>query len=143
MKDGTSAGRFIFEMDGVAACRASEVSGVGVKHEPFKIGVGDQANPILGRGNFECEEVTVKHAHALNSAGGEIFNWFGDYIRGDRTDKLSMRLIQLGEDGKQTEAVWELVDCAPTAFSQETNKGDSSDASYFTLKFKPSDLFYA
>lgn len=141
-KEGTSSGRYLFEMDGVAACRASEVSGLGIKHEPFKIGVGDQANPLLGRSNYECEEVTVKHAHSLNSTGSEMFDWFGQYIKGDRTDKLSMRLIQLDEDGKGTEAIWECIDCVPTMFSQESNKGDSNDAAYFTLKFKPTDVKY-
>ncbi len=139
MPQGTSSGRFILEMDGVSIARASEVSGIGIKHEPFKIPVGDQANQILGRSNFECEEVTVKHAYALNSTGREMFEWFYDYVRGFRTDKLSIRLIQLSEDGFGTAATWEMFECVPTMFSQENNKGDSNDAAYFTLKFKPTD----
>lgn len=142
-KEGTAGSRYIFEIDGVAAARASEVSGIGLKHENFKIGLGDRANPLIGRGNYEGNEVTVKHAHAINSTGREMFSWFGDYIKGDRTDKLTARLIQLDEDGKGTEAIWELIDCVPTEFSQETNKGDSADAAYFTLKFKPTDVEYS
>jgi phage tail-like protein len=139
MPQGTSSGRFILEMDGVTAARASEVSGIGMKHEPFKIATGDRANPILGRSNYECEEVTVKHAYALNSTGNEMFSWFGDYVKGNRTDKLNIRLIQLAEDGYATAAIWELTECVPTMFSHENNKGDSNDAAYFTLKFKPTD----
>ena len=138
---GTSSGRYLLEMDGVSAARASEVAGIGLKHEPFKIAVGDQANPILGRSNYEANEVTIKHAHALNNTGDEMFAWFGDYVKGFRTDKLNVRLIQLGEDGFSTGQIWEMTDCVPTEFMQEGNKGDSNDAAYFTLKLKPSDAY--
>ena len=138
---GTSSGRFLIEIDGVTSADASEVSGIGIKHEPFKIAIGAQANPILGRSNYECEEVTMKHAYALNSTGNEVFAWFGDYIKGYTTDKLNMRLIQLSEDGFGTAAIWEMLECVPTMMMQETNKGDSNDAAYFTLKFKPTDAY--
>ena len=105
MPQGTSSGRFLIEIDGVTSAEASEVSGIGIKHEPFKIAIGAQANPILGRSNYECEEVTMKHAYALNSTGNEVFAWFGDYIKGYTTDKLNMRLIQLSEDGFGTAAI--------------------------------------
>lgn len=137
---GTSAGRFLLEMDGVSSARASEVSGIGIKHEPFKIPVGDQANMILGRSNYECEEVTVKHAYALNSTGQQMFSWFGLYIKGIRTDKMNIRLIQLAENGFTPQAIWEMEECVPTMFTNEANKGDSNDAAYFTLKFKPTDV---
>ena len=137
---GASAGYFLLEMDGVTFARASEVSGIGLKHEVVKIGVGDQANPILVRGKYEPQEVTVKHAHALNNTAQEVFSWFKDYIKGFRTDKLTMRLIQMDEDGYSPLVIWEMVECAPTEFSQEGNKGDSKDASYFMLKFMPTDV---
>lgn len=137
---GTSSGRFLVEMDGVSAMRASEVSGIGIKHEPYKIAVGDQANPILGRSNYEGDEVTLKHAYALNSTGQEIFSWFTAYVKGDRIDKPSFRLIQLAENGYGTVAVWNLSECVPTQLTHENNKGDSNDAAYFTLKFKPTDV---
>ncbi len=139
-KQGTASRAFLIEMDGVSAAQASEVSGLGVKHEPFKINVGGRANPIIGRSGYEGEEVTVKHAYALGSTGQEMFSWFGDYIRGDRTDKLSFRLIQLAENGYSTENVWDLSECVPTAFMHEGAKADSNDAAYFTLKFKPTDV---
>lgn len=137
---GASAGYYLFEMDGVSFARASEVSGIGLKHEHFEIGVGDQANPIIGRGKYKPQEVTVKHAHALNETANEIFSWFGDYIRGYRTDKPTMRLIQLDEDGFGTLAIWEMIECVPTEFSQDTNKGDQKDAAYFNFKFMPTDV---
>ena len=140
---GTSSGYYILEMDGVSAAEASEVSGIGNKHEVFKIGVGNRPNPYIGRSKFEPNEVTVKHAHAMGSTGQEMFQWFDDYIRGFRTDKINIRLIQLGEDGFKTEVVWEMEECVPTEFMQETNKGDSNDAAYFTLKFKPTDCYMA
>ena len=140
---GTSSGFYMFEMDGVAAAEASEVSGIGLKHEVFKIGVGNQAYPYLGRSKYECNEVTVKHAHALNNAGKQMFQYFDDYINGVRTDKINIRLIQLGEDGFKTEATWQMEECVPTEFMQETNKGDSNDAAYVTFKFKPTRAFMA
>ena len=145
MKSGTASSRYKVEIDGIAACRASEASGFGLKHEPFKIGVGDQANPILGRGNYEPNEVTIKHAHALNSTGREFFNWFGRFIKGETVEKRSMRLIRLTEDGKSTEAIWECIDCVPTEFTEENSKGaesSSAEAAYFTMKFKPEDVKY-
>lgn len=138
---GTSSARYIIEIDGISAARASEVSGVGLKHEPFKIAVGDRANPIVGRSTYEANEVTVKHAYALNKTGQEAFRYFGDYLKGYTVQKLNMRLIQLDEDGFGTTATWELEECVPLEFTHETNKGDSNDAAYFTLKFKPTDAY--
>ena len=137
---GASAGYFLFEMDGVTFARASEVSGIGLKHEVVKIGVGDQANPILVRGKYEPQEVTVKHAHAINNTADEIFSYMRNYIKGFRTDKLNMRCIQLAEDGFSTLQIWEMIECVPTEFSNEGNKGDSKDAAYFMFKFMPSDV---
>lgn len=138
---GAGAGYYLLEMDGVSAAEASEVSGIGIKHENFKIDVGNRPNPYLGRGKYECDEVTIKHAHALNNVGQQMFRWFGDYIKGYRTDKVNIRLVQLGEDGSEIIEVWEMEECVPTAFTQETNKGDSKDASYFMIKLKPTDCY--
>ena len=140
MNNGTASRSYLVEMDGVSAMEASEVSGIGIKAEPFKINVGNRPNPILGRAGYEPEEVTVKHAHALNSTGQEIFSWFRGFLKGDRTDKISFRLVQLAENGTSTVAVWDLTECVPTGFMQEGNKADSNDAAYFTLKFKPTDV---
>lgn len=136
---GTAARSFLVEMDGVSQAMASEVTGIGLKAEPFKIGVGNQPNPILGRAGYEAEEVTMKHAYALGGTESEIFSWFEDFIRGDRTDKPTFRLIQLAENGYDTIRTWECTECVPTGFMQEGNKADSNDAAYFTLKFKPTD----
>lgn len=137
---GTSAGRYLVEMDGVSICRASEVSGLGLKHEPFKIPVGDRANPIIGRSNYEANDITVKHAFALNKTGREVFAYFKNYVKGLTVEKRTFRLIQLDEDGRGVVAVWEASECVPLEFNQEQNKGDSNDAAYFTFKLKPTDL---
>lgn len=138
--NGTASRAFIIEMDGVSAAQASEVSGLGIKAEPFKINVGGRPNPIQGRAGYEPEEVTVKHAYALGSTGQEMFSWFGDFIRGDRTDKISFRLVQLAEDGRTSLNTWDCSECVPTGFMHEGAKADSNDAAYFTLKFKPTDV---
>jgi len=139
---GTSAGNYLLEVDGVTFARASEVSGIGLKHEHFEIGVGDQGNPVIGRGKFKPQEITVKHAHGLNNTADEIFRYFRAYIKGLRTDKLTMRLIQLDEDGFSTLQIFELIDCVPTEFSQEANQGDKKDAAYFNFKCMTTDVAF-
>lgn len=136
---GTSNANFLVEVDGVSVLEATECEIGGVKHEPFKLSVGNRPNPYLGRNKFEVEEVKIKGAYALNSQGQELFQGFNDYIRGLNIQKLSMRVIQLGEDGFSTEAVHEFIECVPTAFQPEGKKADSKDAAYFTISFKPTD----
>lgn len=135
-----SSARFLIEIDGVTEACATEVSGIGIKHEPVKLPVGCRPNPYLGRSNYECEEVTVKHGYAISSTGRELFQWFSDFIRGIAVERRTFRLLQMHEDGATPAAIWEMIECVPTAFMHEANKGDSNDAAYFTVKFKPTDI---
>lgn len=136
---GAGNGYFLVEVDGVSAIEATECDIGGVKHEPFKIAVGNRPNPYLGRGKFEVEEVKLKGAYALTSQGEELFQAFNDYIRGFTTQQLSFRVVQLSEDGFSTLKVHEFIECVPTMFQPEGKKGDSKDAAYFTIAFKPTD----
>ena len=99
MEHGTSAGRFIFEFDGVAAVRASEVTGIGVMHEEFEFYESNRPNPHIGRGHYKCDKLKVKHAHALNSTGREVFQWFRQCVKEGNVERRSGRLIVLDEDG--------------------------------------------
>jgi len=136
---GTGNGHYLIEVDGVAVCQASEVETGGVKHEPFKIFVGNRPNPILGRGKYECEEVKVKQAYALNQEGGEFARLFQDYVRGLNLAKPTVRIVTLGEDGATIVATDEYVECVPTMFQPEGKKGESKDGAYFSIGFKPTD----
>lgn len=137
---GTSAANFLIEVDGLSVCEASEVEIGGVKHEPFKLSVGNRPNPYIGRNKFEVEEVKIKNGYALNQEGQDFFNYFNSYIRGfNSAEKIGIRVIQLGEDGFSTVVVHEFIECVPTSFQPEGKKGDSKDAAMFTIAFKPTD----
>lgn len=136
---GTSNAHFLVEVDGVSALEASEVEIGGVKHEPFKLMVGNRPNPYLGRNKYEVEEVKIKAAYALNAQGEELFQNFQDYISGFNVSKLNMRVIQLGEDGFSTVAIHDFIECVPTSFQPDGKKADSKDAAYFSIGFKPTD----
>lgn len=137
---GTSEGRFLIEVGGIAAVRASEVSGVDKTHTPFKLSEANRPNPRLGRATFECGVITVKHAHALNSAGEEFFQWIDFFVTGADLSRRSARVIELDEDGQSPVGIWECVDCIPISIKQESNKADGKEASYFTFTFQPENI---
>lgn len=129
------------EFDGVAALRATEVSGLGLTHEPFKIQTGDSPLPIHGRGKSQIEKVTMKHAFALNSAGRDIAQYFSDYVQGLTTEKRTFRVIQMREDGFTIHSIHELTDCVPVSYKPDSNKADGTDAAYFMIELQPTDMF--
>lgn len=138
---GTSEGRFLFELDGVNSIRASEVSGIELKHTPFKFNEGGRPNANVGRGNFECGEITVKQAQALNEAGSEFMRWMQDFIRGNDLTRRTARLCILDEDGVATVKEYELVNCVPTSFKVETQTAGGTNANFFSFMLQPEDLF--
>lgn len=135
----TGNGHYLIEVDGVSVCQASEIETGGVKHEPFKIFVGNRAFPFLGRAKSEVEEVKIKQAYALNNEGREFARMFQDYVRGTNVGKVNIRVVTLGEDGFSVVATDDYIDCVPTMFTPEGKKGDSKDGAYFSVGFKPSD----
>lgn len=138
--NGTHAGHFLVEMDGVTAIEATEVTGLKLTHEPFEIRTGNRAMPIYGRGKSKIEPVTLKHAKALNAAGREIFQYFSDYVNGLIVEKRNFRVIQLEEDGFTTHAVYDAVDCVPKEFSCD-QKADGNEPAYYSVVLQPTDLF--
>lgn len=136
---GTANGHYLIEIDGVADCLASEIETGGVKHEPFKIFVGNRPNPILGRGKWEVEEVKIKHAYALNGSSSEFARIAQDYMLGLSVNKPTVRVVTLAEDGKTPVATDEYVECVFTMFQPEGKKGESKDGAYFSIGFKPTD----
>jgi len=138
MNVGTNEGNFLLEVDGVATFQATEIEIGGIKHEPYKIAVGNRPNPYLGRGKWEIEEVKIKQALALNNEASEAGGMFKDYMTGGTT-KPSVRIVTLGEDGVSEIGTDEFVDCVPTVFNPSAKKGEGKDAAYFTIAFKPTD----
>ena len=140
MERGTSAGRYLFEFEGITAVRASDVSGIKKTHEEFEIYESNRPNPIIGRGHFKCDTISVKHAHALNSAGEEFFRWMQDFITGTNVERRGGRCIELDEDGLTPVNTWELFECIPISIEQESNTAGSKDGSYFKFAIRPTDL---
>lgn len=140
MEHGTSEGRYLFEFDGVTAIRSSEVSGIKKMHEEFELYQSNKPNPNLGRGHFKCEPVKVKHAHALNQTGEEVFIWIQSFLNGDIVERRGGRLIVLDEDGTTPVSTYELLRCIPISFEPETHSAGGKNASYFSFTIRPEDI---
>jgi phage tail-like protein len=140
MENGTSEGRYLFEFEGITSIRSSEVSGVKKTHEEFELYESNRANPHLGRGHFKCEAVKVKHAHALNEAGDEVFQWMSEFLSGANVERRGGRLIVLDEDGTTPVATYELLKCIPISFEPETHSAGGKNASYFSFTIRPEDM---
>lgn len=138
--NGTSEGRYLFELDGVTAVRASEVSGITITHEEFELYESNRPNPHIGRGHYKCEAVNVKHAHALNGTGQQFFQWMSDFIRGGAIERRGARLIVLDEDGESPVAIYELLQCVPTKMQAESQTAGGKNASMFTFSLRPTDM---
>ena len=137
---GTSETRYLVELDGITALAVSEISGFGKKHTPFKLNVGNRPNPILGRGQFEVEELNLKNAHALNQTGREYMQWLDDFTEGIDNSRRSARVIVLEEDGVSPAAIYELQDCVPTMFKVETHSAGGNNPSYFSCGLMPENM---
>lgn len=138
--EGTSEGRYLFELDGITAVRSSEVSGLKKTHEEFEMYESNQPMPHLGRGHFKCDAITIKHAHALNQTGAEYFDWMEGFLFGVNVERRSARLIVLREDGDTPEAIYELLDCIPISLEPQTQTAGGRNASYFNFMIRPTDM---
>jgi len=137
---GTHEGRYLLEIDGVSSIRASEATMPGKDHTPFELYVGDQPNPLLGRGNFKVDVLTLKHAHALTQAGEELFRWADDFMDGVDLSRRGARFIVLDESGQSPVAEYELQECVPTSFKPETHSASGTNASMFTFALRPTNM---
>lgn len=140
MGQGTHENRFLLEIDGVTAIKASEVSMPDVEHTEVELYIGNQANPLLHRGNFKVGELTFKHATAVNETGRELMNWFQDFIRGDDTTRRTARFIVLDEDGLTPIDEYELQNCIPKRFKPETHNAGGTGSSMFTFGLRAEDM---
>jgi phage tail-like protein len=137
---GTSAGNFVVELDGVAALRATEVSGLKLDHKHFTFNVGNEPGAKHGRGHFEVADITVKHATALNSTGQEVFSWLADFSKGRSVERRTFRFILFEEDGTTVVDTYECYECIPLSYESGTHTGGSTDASMFNFVLKPEDV---
>jgi phage tail-like protein len=137
---GTHENRYLIEVDGVAAVAASEMTPPSKDHTPVELYVGNQPNPVLSRGNFKIGDFSFKHAHALNQAGADLFQWMDNYTDGIDLTKRTARLVVLDEDGATPVAEYELQECVPTSFKPETHSASGTNASMFSFTLRPTNM---
>ena len=136
----SSENRFVVEVDGVTAITATQATPGGIKQTPFKHQPGNQPNPTHGRGNYEIEEFTFKHATAHGNAGAQLRQWLVDYIKGRSVTKRSVRFIVMDEAGRRPVETYELIDCVPTMYKPEQHTGSGTNVSEFSFSLQPDDV---
>jgi len=139
---GTWEGRYIIEMDGVPVIQATEFSGGVWKHTPAKFTPSNQFYPNLPRGTAEVEEVKVKHATALNSAGSNVWEWWIFFVAGIDVQRITFRFIVLDEDGETPIATFTYMNCSPGDFGPDPHNAGGQNASFFNFSIKPETMSY-
>lgn len=137
---GTHENRYVIEVDGVAAVAASEMTPPSKDHTPVEVYVGNSPSPVLSRGNTKIGDFTFKHAHALNQAGSELFQWMDNYVDGVDTSKRTARIVVFDEDGQSTVDEYELQDCVPTSYKPEAHSASGTNASMFSFSLRPTNM---
>lgn len=140
MGKGSNEGNYLIEIDGITAVRAMNVSGGGMDMTPTLTPEGNRPNPHIGGGPYEIAEITVKHATALNETGREFFSWAYDYAKRRTTERRSVRLIELDEDGATPVHTWEWIGCVPTSIAPDDRSARGNNSASFTFKLKPEDI---
>lgn len=136
------AGRFIVEIDGFAALRATKITGLKSTLDTYEISPGDTNSPEYGRAKFKCEVIEITQAQALNATGRALAQYFDDYKRGITSEKKTLRFIQLKDDGVTTHGVHTALRCMVTEFGVSDGDGASKDAATWTVKLQPEDLIH-
>src|SRR5205085_9460828 len=139
MANGASSGFFLVEVEGVTAFEAVEADTPGKEQEEVEIHVGNKELPYLVRGKSKIDVVTLKGAFSNSSAGRDFHKLMQDHSRGINVDKITCRVIQLDENGRDVLAINEYIECIPKAFKPLGNKGDAKEAAMFEIKLRPSD----
>jgi hypothetical protein len=137
---GTGENRYQIELDTIPLIQATEVSGGTLDHTPFELFISNQPNPIIGRANFKIEEVTVKHAFALNGDEQQVFDWIDDYVTGDDVTKIGCRVVVFDEDGMSPVATIQFMQIVPTKWKMENMSSGGNNPAYFSFSFRPTDM---
>jgi len=136
----SSEARFLVEIDGVTGIVATETTPPGFKHTPVKYQPGNQHKPIHLRGNSEVEEMTFKHARAVNGVGLQLVQWLQDFASGDAVEPRTVRFITMDEAGRNPVETWQLRDCVPTMFKPDSGSGTGTNVATFSFSLQPDDV---
>lgn len=137
---GTHENRYVIEIDGVPVIAASEMTPPDKSHTPVEIYTGNNPMPQLSRGNSKIGDFSIKHAHALNQAGSDLFQWMDDYADGVDNSKRTARIVVMDEDGVTPVDEYELQDCVPTSYKPEAHSAGGTNASMFSFTLRPSNM---
>lgn len=137
----SAEGRFILEIDGVSAIVATEVTAPGYKHTPVKHQPGNRVRPQHVRGNVEIEELTFKHARAINDAGLALLDWLVAFGEGDAVELKNVRFITKDESGRTTIETMEMTDCLPTMYKPESGSGSGTNVALFSFSLQPDNVY--
>jgi len=137
---GTHENRYVVEVDGVSAVAASEMTPPSKDHTPVELYTGNKPNHTLSRGNFKIGDFSFKHAHALNQAGADLFQWMDDYTDGIDNTKRTVRIVVFDEDGQTPVDEYELQDCVPTSYKPESHSASGTNASMFSFTLRPENM---
>ncbi len=137
---GTHENRYLIEIDGIGQIQASEVTMPAKDHTPAELYVGNQPNPILLRGNFKVEDLTIKHASALGQTRQQFSDWLDAFAIGADLQRRTARMIVLDEDGVTPVDEYELQNCVPRSFKLETHSASGTGASMFTIGLRPENM---
>jgi|SRR5205085_10436811 len=136
----SSDNRFILELDGFPAIAALDATLPSKAHTPFEHQPGNQAMPDLGRGNFKCDDLTLKHAHNVGGLDDSLARYFDLYTEGIITDKLNGRFMVMDESGLVPVKTYDIIDAVPTMFKPEQHTGTGTNVSSFSFGMRPTNF---
>jgi phage tail-like protein len=133
-----SENRFGVELDGIAAFRASKITGGEETHESVETTVGNDPRPRLGRGNIKTENVVITIPSGLyDEAIRALHAWIKAYFDGVNTEPKSGRRITYDDAGRVPVETWEMQDCVPISLKPDDMTGDGNNTATVTLTIKP------
>jgi phage tail-like protein len=137
-------GNFLIELDGVPVLMASEVNGLRLDHTVTVTRVGNRPGPIKSRGHFDVDDVTVKHAHAVpgaEQAAAAVWAWFRSVTLGiGLVERRTLRVVVMDETGRTPERYYDLINCLPRTFGEDTHTAGGNNPATFTFSVAPDDM---
>ncbi len=130
--------RFAVELNGIAAFKASKITGGEEKHEPVKVMVGNDPRAKLGRGNLEASDVVITIPSGLyDNSLRQLQSWVDRYFEGLDTAPRSGRYIVYDDAGRTPVETYEILDAVPVELKPDDKSADGNNAASVTLTLKP------
>ena len=136
-----SENRFAVEIDGIPEFRATKITGGGEKHEALKTRVANNPYPLIGRGNFEAEEIDITiPSGKYDTAIRALQKWVDDFADGVDTNYRSGRYIVFDDNGRTPLETYELRDCVPMSIKPDDKSADGNNTATVTIVLTPTKV---